>query len=205
MAVAVFRNCDAAAMRFHVEVADIHIEVGVEHVEADFVAEEGKDEIVEANEAVGSGDDGPLFGCDVEGTKKARGDAVFEKEFAGEAAGHGSGTGFAAGFGENSASDAGGEFLAHGPERETDAVPAEIAEAAEGFHGAVDANVVFEEFGIAVKAEGGGDAFDFADAGGVDFSGNFLEAFAVHEHDAVHELNAVLATSIEHHAKMFDV
>ena len=87
----------------------------------------------------------------------------------------------------------------HGPEGDADGVPAEVAEAAGGFEVGVGADVVFEEVVGGAERELGGDAADVPDGSGVvEGFAEGVESGAVHEHDAVHELDVCLLAGGEH-------
>ena len=162
--------------------------------EAGFTAMERVHKVVDLEIALGAAEVGPLLAIVDEGTVEAGGDAAVENEFAGEIGGNAGGVG-----GEDAAGDGAGHLPVHGPEAEAEIVPAEVAEAAGGFEGGVEADIVIEETFVAEEAELGGDTAGLADAGAIGENGaDGGEARRMHEHDAVEELNAVPAAGGEH-------
>jgi hypothetical protein len=96
----------------------------------------------------------------------------------------------------NAACDLQGHVIIHGPNREAQAIPAEISEAAQRLQLPMSSDVGALKFGIAEKAELGGDVTDLTDFVLQNLTEFFL-ALAMHEHDAIHELHAVLFTGCE--------
>src|SRR6185437_12089334 len=105
----------------------------------DFVAGKGKNEIVEFQVAARAADDGPLLIVGPERAVEAGGDAVLEAELAREFGGNNVG-------GVNSRGDLARHPPLHGPERQADAVPADVAYTAVRFEIGLRTDIAFVKF-----------------------------------------------------------
>ena len=102
-------------------------------------------------------------------------------------------------FAQDAAGDTARQFLAHQCEREPNAIPSEIPQAAEGLERAVPTDVLREEIFPSQKAESRCDSFDASHTALVlEHAPQPFQAAAVHEHHAIHELDFAVAANREH-------
>src|ERR1700720_2438148 len=98
-------------------------------------------------------------------------------------------------FGKDAPAHAPGQFPAHRPEGDLDAIPAEVAEAAVRFEFAASADIRRKKLFRRLEAEHAVDAPDGADVPAiVERWRDWGEPRAVAEHDSIHELHPVAPT-----------
>ena len=201
--MAALRHSETSPLRIHVEVAAVDVEGGVVNLEGHFLAGERDHEIRHAQITLRAHDGRPLFvRCD-EGTVEAGRHAVLEKQFAGEFRGHGGGAAWSRDLVEETSGHAPGHLPLHGPECEADVIPAQVAQAAERFHGTVGPDVAGEEFRRRTEAKRGRDALEVAHARAVvQHFAHTRQTRAVHEHHAVDELHLMATTRFDHFAQI---
>lgn len=135
------------------------------------------------------------------GAEETGGHVVVKKQFGGKIKRHGMGAAVMTGLRKDPGADFAGKLPIHRPERETDAIPAEVAEATEGFEGGIGADVGLPKIVFGEETEVRGDAPDFSDGCSiVERVTDAVQARVVHEHHAVHELHAIAVAGFEHFA-----
>ena len=191
MAVGVFVNGDATAVTLHVEPADFRLKAGLLDFKTDFGSVKGQYEIPYRDVSGGPAYVEPLLVLGLEAAIETRGDAAGKINLGGEGDRD-------SGLAYHTGTDRQGHGVTHRPERNADAVPAEITEAAQRLQSRLHADVLREKTLRRHEAELRGDAFDFADGvAGIEFAPQGGEAVAVHEHDAVHELHLRFLTGLD--------
>src|SRR5208283_5191081 len=107
--------------------------------------------------------------------------------------------GMAPALAEHAPACAPGQLPVHGPEGKANAIPTEVSQAAVWLELALGADVRVESLLGRIETECGVDSPDAPDGMAViqDVADQFQPP-AVHEHDSIHELNAVAAASLQH-------
>ena len=168
-----------------------------------FVTVERMDKIGQSQPAFLAADGRPLLEFRQKRTVKTRGNTTIKKQFAGQIrwCRHVAGNG--GGLREDATGDRARQLPVHRPQRESDAIPAEVAQAAGGFEPAIHANVVAEKIFAGIKTKDRGNAPELANAPAiVEHFADACQARAVHEHHAVHELHAVFPAGVNHLLKV---
>src|SRR5882724_12431746 len=158
MAVAIFRNRDAAHFRHHF----VAVLADIDDFKTELIAVKRADKIGNLKVAFRAADIDPLLAEIDERTIQARGNAAVKKKLGGKIGRHGR-----IRLREHPRRNFARQPPVQRPQREPDVIPAEIAEAAGGFERGVHADVFAEKFLVAGKTELRDDALDLADAGAV--------------------------------------
>jgi hypothetical protein len=198
-AVAVFGNCDATSMVFHMKVAASLIESAVCHSERGFASIVRDDKIIDVDIAFGAADVRPLLSFRQKRTVEAGRHTIFEEQLSREFRRD---RGFAVGspgLGQHPTAHAKRHLIVHHPQRKTNVVPAKVSKAAKWLKFTAGPDIVFGKFVGTTEAELAGDSPQLPDAASViQHFPQFIQPLAVHKHDPVHELDFVLFACGDH-------
>ena len=186
--------CDALrlAALVHVEPAALDGKFRPVDVEAQGGPGERQHKIANFEEAAFPADRGPLGVLCRERAVERSGDSVREKQIALERQRNGGGPARRLRLGANPADYRHGHFIAQRPERESQAIPPQIPQATERLQRAVRPGHGRKKFRVLRKTELRGDVPEGAQAlPFIEHGAHPLQTPAVHEHDAVHVLDAV--------------
>src|SRR5436190_1091826 len=132
-------------MRLHFEVAPRDVEFRFLCFKLKFGAIEGQDKVLQFEITLLAADLCPLLIGSDERTIKAGGDFLLEEQFAREIGRHWHRTTMATELRDDSSAGLGGHLPVHRPQRESDAIPAQVPKATQRFKSTIRANISGEE------------------------------------------------------------
>lgn len=183
---------NTSAVPLHGKLADIGLEQGLLDFKGGLGSVERQDEIVHRDVPLRPAQVDPLLVLRLETAVKRARDSIGEFQFGGETDGDRIGTVGATRFSDHVGSNLRRHLVLLRPENEPDAIPAEVAQASEGFEIRMHPDVFLQEILRSHEAELRRNSLETSDrVSTIQFFAESRKPIAVHEHDAVHELDAL--------------